>query len=416
MSQATMRLADLCDVVTDRVEPEEQPDAVYVGLKHLETGRFARKGEGRAAETKSSKSAFRAGDILYGKLGAYLDKAVLVEDEGVCSTDILVVRSRQDVDPRFLLGVIHSPQFIEHAVAGTTGVSHPRTSWSHISEFQFPSYAQEKQKNIGDFLWLMHKALTASEAVVNTGQKLRHAAMENLFFHGLQNTIFDYNDCEKVRTIKSILETKLTDQSAYWKVSDYFIVRRKPLKLDLSEYDTVSFTPMKLMPQDGSYLPDYIFKSMNDISSGTYFEPGDVLVSKITPSFENGKQAIATNIPGEFGYASTEIIPLFSPESEYSNKLLFFYLLTPAVRNYISARMEGSTGRKRVPTDVILNLPLPYFDRNFQNEIADLFEAIQKIIHIHKEKQKIISNIMKKQLCNLFSIEVATFESNSDKK
>ena len=416
MSQATVCLADLCDVVTDRVEPEKQPDAVYVGLKHLETGRFARKGEGRAAETKSSKSAFRAGDILYGKLGAYLDKAVLVEDEGICSTDILVVRSRQDVDPRFLLGVIHSPQFIEHAVAGTTGVSHPRTSWSHISGFQFPSYSPEEQKNIGDFLWLMHKALTASEAVVETGQKLRHAAMENLFFYGLQNTIFDYNGSEKVRTIKSILETKLTDQSGYWKVSDYFIVRRKPLKLDLSEYDTVSFTPMKLMPQDGSYLPDYIFKSMSDISSGTYFEPGDVLVSKITPSFENGKQAIATNIPGEFGYASTEIIPLFSPESEYSNKLLFFYLLTPAVRNYISARMEGSTGRKRVPTDVILNLPLPYFDRNFQNEIADLFEAIQKIIHIHKEKQKIISYIMKKQLCNLFSIEVATLESNSDKK
>ena len=416
MNQTTVRLADLCDVVTDRVEPEEQPDAVYVGLKHLETGRFARKGEGRAAETKSSKSAFRAGDILYGKLGAYLDKAVLAEDEGICSTDILVVRSRQDVDPRFLLGVIHSPQFIEHAVAGTTGVSHPRTSWSHISGFQFPSYAQDEQKNIGDFLWLMHKALTASEAVVNAGQKLKYAAMENLFFCGLQNSIFDFKYSEKIRTIKSILETKLTDQSGYWKVSDYFIVRKKPLRFDLSEYDNVSFTPMKLMPQDGSYLPDYIFKSMNDISSGTYFEPGDVLVSKITPSFENGKQAIATNIPGEFGYASTEIIPLFSPESKYSSKLLFFYLLTPTVRNYISARMEGTTGRKRVPTDVILNLPLPYFDRNFQNEIADLFEAIQKIIHIHKEKQKIISNIMKKQLCNLFSIEVATLESNSDRK
>lgn len=185
MNQATMRLADLCDVVTDRVEPEEQPDAVYVGLKHLETGRFARKSEGKAAETKSSKSAFRAGDILYGKLGAYLDKAVLVEDEGICSTDILVVRSRQDVDPRFLLGVLHSPQFIEHAVAGTTGVSHPRTSWSHISGFQFPSYSPEEQKNIGDFLWLMHKALTASEAVIETGKSLMKLATQKLLSHSL---------------------------------------------------------------------------------------------------------------------------------------------------------------------------------------------------------------------------------------
>ena len=416
MNQATMRLADLCDVVTDRIKPSEQPDAIYVGLEHLEPGRFTRKSNGVASEVKSTNTAFMPGDIIYGKLRPYLDKAVLSQDEGMCTTSALVLRPREGADPIFTLGVLHSQKFVDYAMAGTTGVTHPNTSWSHISGFQFPSYSPEEQKNIGDFLWLLHKALTASEAVVETGQKLRHAAMENLFFSGLQNTIFDYNDYEKVRTIKSILETKLTDQSAYWKVSDYFIVRRKPLKLDLSEYDTVSFTPMKLMPQDGSYLPDYIFKSMNDISSGTYFEPGDVLVSKITPSFENGKQAIATNIPGEFGYASTEIIPLFSPESEYSNKLLFFYLLTPAVRNYISARMEGSTGRKRIPTDVILNLPLPYFDRNFQNEIADLFEAIQKIIYIHKEKQKIISNIMKKQLCNLFANEVATLESNSDKK
>ena len=37
--------------------------------------------------------------------------------------------------------------------------------------------------------------------------------------------------------------------------------------------------------------PDYDAQAVkHEIRSGTYFERGDVLVAKITPSFENGKQ------------------------------------------------------------------------------------------------------------------------------
>ena len=67
---------------------------------------------------------------------------------------------------------------------------------------------------------------------------------------------------------------------------------------------------MELIPNDKLNLSNYIEKTPNTISSGVYFENGDLLLSKITPSFENGKQCIIQNIKNGFGIATTEVIPI----------------------------------------------------------------------------------------------------------
>ena len=69
---------------------------------------------------RSSTSAFAAGDVLYGKLRPYLNKAVLAERSGVCTTELLVLRPTANVDPRFLAAALHSPSFVEYAIAGTS--------------------------------------------------------------------------------------------------------------------------------------------------------------------------------------------------------------------------------------------------------------------------------------------------------
>lgn len=95
MSVITMRLADLCDLVTAHVDPREQPNERYVGLEHIAPGRFVRDGEGTAGDVRSAKYAFRPGDVLYGKLRPYLDKAILSNDAGICTTELLVLRPKE---------------------------------------------------------------------------------------------------------------------------------------------------------------------------------------------------------------------------------------------------------------------------------------------------------------------------------
>ena len=100
MKNAPVRLSDLCELVAEPVKPGERPDALYIGLEHLASGRLVRIGEGQASEMRSTTSAFKPGDVLYGKLRPYLDKAVLADTAGVCTTELLVLRAKADVDPK----------------------------------------------------------------------------------------------------------------------------------------------------------------------------------------------------------------------------------------------------------------------------------------------------------------------------
>ena len=175
-----MQLADLCDLVAAHVNPADRPNGLYVGLEHIASGRFVRQGQGQAADVHSAKHAFQPGDVLYGKLRPYLDKAVLVSDTGICTTELLVLRPKEGIDPRFVVGVVHTPRFVQHAVAGTTGVQHPRTSWRHISSFELPDFDPEEQARIATLLWQVHDAITGNEAIVNVLDDVFKALLHKL--------------------------------------------------------------------------------------------------------------------------------------------------------------------------------------------------------------------------------------------
>ena len=186
MARKTVRLADLCSLIAEPVKPGSRHDAVYLGLEHLAPGRLTPIGSGKASEMRSNTSAFQPGDVLYGKLRPYLDKAVLADCPGVCTTELLVLRAKEGVDQRFLATVVHSPNFVEYAVAGTTGVQHPRTSWAHIREFETPAIPLKNQQQVADLLWLVHEAITLSEKLAKEGHALKQATMRTLFTRGLR--------------------------------------------------------------------------------------------------------------------------------------------------------------------------------------------------------------------------------------
>ena len=177
----------------------------------------------------------------------------------------------------------------------------------------------------------------------------------------------------------SLFDTKFTEGRRWLRLGDAYEVTRKPRGLDTTSLPAVPFVPMDAIPQGDAYAPDYTLRHPSEIRSGTYFERGDVLVAKITPSFENGKQALVTGLPTPFGIATTEIIPLRPRKKGQDRRLLFFYLLHPDVRHHVAERMEGATGRQRIPQDVLLDLPLPEFEPEEQTTISDSLEMIQRL-------------------------------------
>ena len=168
-----VRLGDTASLRKGSVHPAKVPHARYVGLEHLIPGEIRIKQFGRADATRSAKSVFEKGDILYGKLRPYLDKAALAEWPGVCSTDILVLQPSEDCVPLYLAYLMHSSFILNHAIATTTGVNHPRTSWKALSQALVPLPPLPEQREIARILQAVDKKIETEEN--------RKAALEALF-------------------------------------------------------------------------------------------------------------------------------------------------------------------------------------------------------------------------------------------
>ena len=178
------QLKEIASLRRENIKPEDALYSSYVGLEHIDSGESQLKRWGDAAEVKSAKSRFYPDDILYGKLRAYLDKAVIAEMEGICSTDILVVTVNSKTLPRFLVYLLHTHPLISHAVATSTGVNHPRTSWNSLGKFTFALPSLPEQRAIAHILQTIQEAKAARQREFALERERKAALMDYLFSHG----------------------------------------------------------------------------------------------------------------------------------------------------------------------------------------------------------------------------------------
>ncbi|MDN3205934.1 restriction endonuclease subunit S [Algoriphagus sediminis] len=75
---------------------------------------------------RSTKSIFRKGDVIYGKLRPYLDKVIVADEQGVCTTEMIPIKIYSQCSPEYLRLYLKNPSFIEYANSSTHGMNLPR--------------------------------------------------------------------------------------------------------------------------------------------------------------------------------------------------------------------------------------------------------------------------------------------------
>jgi len=191
-----------------------------------------------------------------------------------------------------------------------------------------------------------------------------------------------------------------------WKVgriAESFDFTGKPRGLDLSKNGVeIPFFPMDQIPLGRIYVSKFTLKPLVELGSGTYVENGDLMVAKITPSFENGKQAIV-DIASDFAYATTEIIPMRGRKGESDTMFLFFYLLHPEVRSELAGKMEGSTGRQRLGKTVLGDRLIPLPSLPEQKKIAHILSTVQRAIEAQERIIQTTTELKKALMHKLFT-------------
>ena len=101
------------------------------------------------SEIKSLKNVFLPNEILYGKLRPNLNKVWLSERGGICSTDIFVIRSKNNLTiPGFYSYIFRSNQFNGAVLSDLKGAQLPRVGWSSFAEIKIPLPPLDIQKEI----------------------------------------------------------------------------------------------------------------------------------------------------------------------------------------------------------------------------------------------------------------------------
>ena len=167
--------------VRDKVQPEVANGAKYIGLEHIEQGSLHLNGFGSANDVSSTKSKFSKGDILFGKLRPYFRKVVRAPFDGVCSTDIWVVRSTNGIDQGFLYYWMASQEFVDFSMQGSEGTKMPRAKWNHVSRHKVPFFTDDEQRAIAHVLGSLDDKIKLNRRMNETLEAMAQVLFKSWF-------------------------------------------------------------------------------------------------------------------------------------------------------------------------------------------------------------------------------------------
>jgi len=137
--------------ISDKAEAKDVTASTWVlELEDVEkeTSRLLQKKRFSEREFKSSKNRFLKGDVIYGKLRPYLDKVLVADEDGVCTTEMIPVRAYCGMTPEFLRLVMKSPYFKEYANNSTHGMNLPRMGTDKARLAIIPCIPENEQHRI----------------------------------------------------------------------------------------------------------------------------------------------------------------------------------------------------------------------------------------------------------------------------
>lgn len=140
---------------TQKVEPTKIPDDAWVlELEDVEkdTSKILQRLTFKQRQSKSTKSRFETGDILYGKLRPYLNKVVRADQDGYCTTEIIPIKPSSIVEGSFLFHWLKTPTFIEYVTSVSHGLNMPRLGTDAGRQAPFILAPINEQKRIADKL------------------------------------------------------------------------------------------------------------------------------------------------------------------------------------------------------------------------------------------------------------------------
>ena len=322
------------------------------------------------------------GDIIIAKGGNTLGKIGLLTNEydeySICRDVLLLRTSMLDDSIRYYLwSFLNSVYGYESLFRTASQTGQPHLTLASIGEILVPSFNQQFKS--------IYKELFQKIGVLKKKADLLYEEAKDSLLSQLNFKLCDLNQKNKnTKSLKeSFLKTGRLDAEYYQsKYESYYHVITNYLggfSFIKDEFEHIIYTSFKkekgyyyieigdVNVSDGSCQANYIETEALPTNAKIIAEKGDILISKVRPN-RGAISIIETNYKNLIVSGAFTVL-ITKDNSLYSNELLKVLLRLPIYRDWL-LQFNVGTQYPVIKDEDILNLPIPLFSKQIQNEVT----------------------------------------------
>ncbi len=327
----------------------------YVGLEDVSSG-----GNGQflgSMELQSDKSTtfeFEPRHLLYGRLRPYLNKVLLPDFVGHCSSEIFPILPSAQLDRRFLFYWITSQTTVEAINETCTGARMPRANVADIFNFPIPLPPLDEQKRIVAVLDAAFDGLSRARAHTETNLQNARELFESVL------RVSAETDAAKFGTVTvAELALEVTD-------GDHMPPPKSKTGIPFVTISDVRKDTREIDFSNTFMVPERYF---NDLKDKRRPRTGDILYTVTGATL-----GIPILIKDDRPFCFQRHIGLVRPKALVNSEWLYFMMMSPYV---FSQADGGATGaaQRTVSLSVLRGFTVPKIPLERQTDLAASFRA-----------------------------------------
>ena len=367
------------------------------------------------AENYSAKHELQKNDILFARTGATVGKTYFYDGSiGKAIFAGYCIRCRFDenkVMPKFVYWYTKTDTFL----SWVNGIQRP-SGQPNINKEEYKSYrilvpSRSKQEQLSSY---MDIALAKHNKMLYQADRLLSACKDsvfsflNLYFREYKPALYSVNKLEDIRELGIYCNPHsdyLNDVFSKLRANNFFAghledfveINPKTSRAGLQDKSDVSFVPMTAVTEKTNQVV-YELKPYSEVKTGfTIFKKNDLLWAKITPCMQNGKSFVASDMPTDIGFGSTEfhVLRAKNPKRVYM-PYLWVIFSNEHILEAAQGMFGGSAGQQRVPDTFLKKFPIVLPPYEVQVKLADqVFEALEKAKKLRAKAEYDLQNSRK---------------------
>lgn len=261
------------------------------------------------------------------------------------------------------------------------------TKWSSMKNIYIPYPNGKEQEAIASYLYrkcgAIDETIEKQKSVIEKLKEYKQSIITQAVTKGL----------DKSAPMKDSGIEWIGQIPQHWEISKikFSAIVNPKYNENLSSDTLVSFAPMECLTNCNLECKDAILG--NVLGSYTYFANNDIIMAKVTPCFENGNIALATNLNNGVGFGSSELYVFRS--INIFDKFLLYLLQNTQFKDNAIATMYGTGGLKRVSIEFVKNCKFACPDLKEQEQIAEFLDKkCSEIDKTIEDKEKLIEKLV----------------------